>query len=135
MSVMMAADLLSNLALIPLLERMAGRRLLRITAWATAGLYVAWLLTPVVWAKIALAVALRVSTIGWYEVLQGEAYAALPGRSGMVMAINSVMGLVGAGLVWLIGQTAESAGLATAMWLLLAGPLALMWLVPRDSSQ
>lgn len=134
MSALMAADLLSTLMLIPVLEHIPGRRLLRFSAWITAGLYVAWMLIPGAWAKIVLAVALRCSTIGWYEVLQGEAYATLPGRSGLVMAINSVMGLLGASLVWIIGQAAETAGLPAAMWLLLAGPLALIWLAPRDTT-
>jgi len=131
MSFMMAADLISNLALIPLLEKVPGRTVLRVSAFVTAGLYIAWLLIPGAGPKMILAIALRFSTVGWYEVLQGESYAALPGRSGTVMAINSVMGLLQAGMVWLIGQTAESLGLPAAMWLLLAGPLALIWLVPR----
>jgi MFS transporter, FSR family, fosmidomycin resistance protein len=131
MGALMAASLLGNLALIPLLEHVPGRRLVRITAAITAFLYTAWLLAPWPWAKVALAIAVKLSTLGWYEVLQGEAYAALPGRSGTVMALSSVMGLLGGVLVWFIGWFAGQAGLPAAMWLLLAGPVALVLFLPR----
>lgn len=131
MGLLMASGLAGNLALIPLLERIPGRRLVRASAVVTGIVYAAWLLLPYPWAKLGLAVAVRFTTLGWYEVLQGEAYAALPGQSGTVMAINSVMGLLGGGLVWLVGWSAERAGLPAAMWLLLMGPFALAFFTPR----
>jgi FSR family fosmidomycin resistance protein-like MFS transporter len=130
MSAMMAAGLLSNIALIPILEKVDGRRLVRVTALISGVGYAAWLLAPWVWAKIGLALAVRLSTLGWYEVLQGEAYAALPGRSGTVMALNSITGLLGGVLIWSVGWLAEQTGLQTAMWLLLAGPLSLIFFAP-----
>ncbi len=128
---LMAAGLLGNLALIPLLERIPGRKLVRITAAISAVLYTAWLLAPWPWAKVALAIAVKTCTLGWYEVLQGEAYATLPGRSGTVMALSSMMDLLGGALVCFVGWFASQAGLPAAMWLLLAGPLALVLFVPR----
>lgn len=127
---LMAAGLLANIVLIPILEKVDGRRLVRLTAFIVGMGYVAWLLTPWVWSKIVLALALRFLTLGWYEVLQGEAYAALPGRSGTVMAINSITGLLGSLLVWAVGWVAEHLGLQGAMWLLLSGPLSLILLIP-----
>lgn len=127
---LMAAGLLANIVLIPILEKVDGRRLVRLTAFIVGMGYVAWLLTPWVWSKIVLALALRFLTLGWYEVLQGEAYAALPGRSGTVMAINSITGLLGSLLVWAVGWVAEHIGLQGAMWLLLSGPLSLILLIP-----
>jgi hypothetical protein len=47
------------------------------------------------------------------------------------MALNSLAGLAGGALVWLVGWCAETVGLSAAMWLLLLGPLALVFLLPR----
>lgn len=128
---LMGAGLVGNLILVPVLERVPGKKLVRTSALVTAILYIAWLALPWLWVKIALALALRLSTMGWYEVLQGEVYAALPGRSGTVTAINSLFGVLGGGLVWFVGWFAAQAGLPAAMWLLLAGPLALVFFMPR----
>lgn len=131
LSVLMGASLLTDLALIPLLEKIPGRTLVRYSAVVTGIVYIIWLAAPWVWVKVALAVVLRCSTIGWYSVLQGEAYATIPGRSGTVMAINSLAGLLGGALVWLIGWSAERAGLPAAMWLLLLGPVSLALFTPK----
>jgi FSR family fosmidomycin resistance protein-like MFS transporter len=135
MGALMAASLAANVVLIPLLERVPGRRLVRVTAVLAAMAYIAWLLAPWVWAKIVLAILVRLLTLGWYEVLQGEAYASLPGRSGTVAAISSLMGLLGGAMIWFIGWSAEQAGLQSAMWLLLAGPLALIFFMPKPEAQ
>jgi FSR family fosmidomycin resistance protein-like MFS transporter len=133
-TVMMAATLVGNLALVPVLEKTPPRRLVRVSAIVTAVIYILWLVLPFLWAKVGLAVLLRLTTQGWYETLQGEAYASMPGRSGTVMALNSITGLVGAGLVWFVGWFAAQAGLPAAMWLLLAAPVALILFVPTSDS-
>jgi len=97
------------------------------------GLFVAWLLVPAPMGKVVLLIALRLATLGWYPVLQGEAYAAAPGRSGVVNAVRSITGLIDAALATLVGWVASQAGLSSAMWLLLAGPLALALFVPRPT--
>ena len=135
LSALMLVSLLADLAAVPLLEKLPGRTLVRTTAVLTGVTYVTWLLAPWLWLKIALALALRVSTLGWYAVLQGEAYASIPGRSGTVMALNSLAGLLGGALTWSIGFTAEQAGLPVAMWLLLLGPLSLALFIPREQPQ
>ena len=132
---LMAAGLAGNILLIPLLERVNGRWLVRVTALAAGMTYVAWLLAPWAWAKIVLAIVVRLLTLGWYEVLQGEGYASLPGRSGTAMAISSLISLFSGVLVWFIGWSAEQAGLPAAMWLLLAGPIALFLFVPKPESR
>ena len=131
LSVLMGAGLLSNLALIPLLERVPGRTVVRWSSAATLLIYPLWLLLPWVWAKIGLAILLKLVTLGWYEVLQGEAYASVPGRSGTVMAIGSLVGILGGLITGLVGWVASQAGLPAAMWLLLAGPVILLLFVPR----
>ncbi len=130
-SVLMLAGLVSNIVLIPILERFPGRSVVRISAGVTGILYAAWLLAPWLWVKIALIIVIKLVTLGWYEVLQGEAFAAIPGRSGTVMAINSVIGLLAGGIAFLVGWIAARAGLPAAMWILLAGPVCLVLFVPR----
>jgi FSR family fosmidomycin resistance protein-like MFS transporter len=130
-SVLMFAGLISNIALIPALERIPGRKLVRLSAGVSGVLYVAWLLAPWLWAKIGLIILIKLATMGWYEVLQGEAFASLPGRSGTVMAVNSLFGLLASGISFFVGWVAGRAGLPAAMWLLLAGPLVLVIFIPR----
>jgi FSR family fosmidomycin resistance protein-like MFS transporter len=130
-SVLMLAGLVSNIVLIPLLERYPGRKLVRLSAGITGLLYAAWLLVPWLWAKIGLIIIIKLVTLGWYEVLQGEAFATVPGRSGTVMAINSVIGLLGGGISFIVGWVAAQAGLPAAMWILLVGPISLVLFVPR----
>jgi FSR family fosmidomycin resistance protein-like MFS transporter len=132
LSVLMGAGLVSNIVLIPMLERYPGRTLVRVSAGVTGVLYAAWLLAPWLWAKIGLIILIKLVTLGWYEVLQGEAFATVPGRSGTVMAINSVIGLLGGGIAFFIGWVAARAGLPAAMWILLAGPISLVLFVPRQ---
>jgi FSR family fosmidomycin resistance protein-like MFS transporter len=130
LSALMATGLIMDLALIPLLERFPGRWIVRTSAAASIPVFTAWLLVPWLWVKIILAIMIRVSTLGWYQVLQGETYASVPGNSGTVMAISSLAGLAGGLMTWFIGWFAGLAGLSTAMWLLLAGPISLVLLVP-----
>jgi MFS transporter, FSR family, fosmidomycin resistance protein len=134
MSVLMLVGLISNIMLIPILERFQGRNVVRISACVTGLLYVAWLVTPWLWAKVGLIILIRLVTLGWYEVLQGEAFATIPGRSGTVMATNSIMGFFGGGISFFIGWFAARAGLPAAMWLLLAGPICLVLFVPKPGS-
>jgi FSR family fosmidomycin resistance protein-like MFS transporter len=131
MSLLMLAGLISNIVLIPILEKYPGRNVVRLSAGVTGVLYAAWLLAPWLWAKIALIIVIKLVTLGWYEVLQGEAFATIPGRSGTVMAINSVFGLLAGGISFLVGWVAARAGLPAAMWILLAGPACLVLFVPR----
>jgi hypothetical protein len=45
------------------------------------------------------------------------------------MAVNSLAGVVSAGIAWIIGWLAEQAGLGRAMWFLLLGPISLALLI------
>jgi FSR family fosmidomycin resistance protein-like MFS transporter len=130
LSVLMGASLISNVMLIPILERFSGRKVVRLSAGITSALYAFWLLAPWIWAKIGLIILIKLVTMGWYEVLQGEAFATVPGRSGTVMAIDSIVGLVGGGISFLIGWVAARMGLPAAMWILIAGPVSLALFVP-----
>jgi MFS transporter, FSR family, fosmidomycin resistance protein len=134
LSVLMLAGLISNIVLIPLLERYSGMNLVRVSAAAAGALYAIWLLLPWLWAKIGLIILIKLVTLGWYEVLQGEAFATVPGRSGTVMAINSVIGVLGGAISFFVGWVAARAGLPAAMWILLLGPISLVIFIPRHRS-
>jgi FSR family fosmidomycin resistance protein-like MFS transporter len=127
--------LANNLALIPILERFAGRSLVCLSAAMCIPLYAAWLLVPWAAAKVTLALAIALAQMGWYAVISGEIYKAGNGRSGTVSAISSVGGLLGGGLVWLVGWLANHYGLPAAMWLLILGPVSLLVLVPRTQAK
>ena len=135
LALLMGTSLAADLLLIPLLERIPGRKLVRTTAGAATLIYLTWLLAPWPGVKVGLLILLRFSTIGWYQVLQGEAYASEPGRSGTVIAIGSVGSLLGGGLIWLVGWIASQAGLQVGMWLLLIGPIGLRLFVPKPESK
>ena len=124
--------LLGDFLLIPLLERVRGLTYLRYSAFAELALFVAFLLAPGLWPKMAIVALLGFGNAGWYSILQAQMYKEMPGKSGTVMAVNDVSSLV-SGLVPLgIGLAARTWGLGAAMWLLLAGPVALLVGIPRS---
>ncbi len=126
LSVWIAAGLLGNLILIPLLERVCGLTYLRISVVAVLLLYPAFLLAPLFEMKLVIVGALGLAAAGWYSILQGQAYSSLPGRSGTIVALGNVFGIVAAVIPFGIGLVSAGWGLNTAMWLLLAGPVALL---------
>jgi FSR family fosmidomycin resistance protein-like MFS transporter len=135
LSLLMLVSLASDLALIPLLERFAGRAIVRFTAaWAIL-FYAGFLLVPWTPLKIGLALLVRLATLGWYPVLEGEAYAAAQGRSGTMKAVQSLGGLAAGAIAGVIGWVAGLAGLQAAMWILLLGPLCLAVGVPRPAPE
>lgn len=131
LSALMIINLGSDALLIPLLNRFHPRNIVRVSSIATILFYASWLLLTGPAAQVFLLLIVRFSTFGWYQILQGEAYAAANGRSGAVNALGTLTGLFGAALTWLIGWVASLAGLPTAMWLLMLGPLSLAIFVPR----
>ncbi len=126
------AGLVGNLLLVPVLEKVDGLRVLRLTAVLALGLYVAFLLVPFVWLKFVLIGALSLCTAGWFAILQGKTYATLPGRSGLIVAATSLANVVNLFVPVAIGQVADTLGLSWAMWLLVLGPLALIVGLPKE---
>ncbi len=123
--------LLGDLLLIPALERVRGLSFLRVSVVVQAALFTALLLAPPVWAKLIVAGALGFSNAGLYAILQARLYAAFPGRSGSAATLGNMGGLVGSLFPLGIGAAASAWGLGNAMWLLLAGPAALIIGLPR----
>jgi FSR family fosmidomycin resistance protein-like MFS transporter len=126
--------ILGDALLIPLLTRTDPLKYLRLSALIMLGLYTGFLLAPWIVAKFILLAAMGLLNSGWYAIPQARLYATLPGRSGTAMAVTSVFGVLAGGIPWLLGGLAQQFGLAPVMWLLMAGPLGLLMLVPRDGS-
>ena len=126
LAVWAGAGLVGDALAVPVLDRLDGRVVVRLSAVVAAGLYAALLLVDPLPAKLALLALLGLATAGWYPVLQARFYAALPGRSGVAVSLGSVSGILFGIVPLSLGLVAEQFGLAPMMWLLLAGPLALV---------
>jgi FSR family fosmidomycin resistance protein-like MFS transporter len=88
---------------------------------------VALLAIPIVWLKYVLIAVIGLSTASWFVVLRAKCYEALPGQSGVVVAVTSLANISSLFVPLLLGGLADSFGLQTAMWLLIIGPVALIW--------
>jgi MFS transporter, FSR family, fosmidomycin resistance protein len=115
------AGLVGDALLIPLLRRVRGMALLRASALLVLACYPAFLLSA----------ALGLLNSGWYAIPKAALYAALPGQSGTAIAVGGLAGLGGSFIPVGIGVLAEAVGLGPAMWVLLAGPVVLLLVVPR----
>lgn len=123
--------LLGDIAIIPLLNRVRGLSYLRFSAGLEFILYTAFLLVPGITPKLILIGIIGFFNAGWYSILQGNLYSAMPGQSGTVMTLSNISGLVFAFVPLLIGMAAERLGLATAMLFPLLGCIALFVGLPR----
>jgi MFS transporter, FSR family, fosmidomycin resistance protein len=98
-------------------------------------LYPAFLLLPGLIPKLIVLGLLGFFNAGWYSILQGQLYTAMPGQSGTAVAVGNVGGLLGSLMPLVIGLFANRFGLDTAMWLLLAGPIVLLVGVPYGAGR
>jgi FSR family fosmidomycin resistance protein-like MFS transporter len=128
------SEIAGDLVLIPLLDRIDGLVYLRISAGLVGAAFPCFLLIgPYAW-KLALIAVIGLLRAGWYAILQARFYAALPGQSGIAVAISNLAGSAGGLIPLCLGAVAEAAGLQAAMWLLMAAPLALIVGLPRKRS-
>ena len=127
LSVWLGVSLLGNLFLIPLLERMRGLTYLQFSVIAVLALYPAFLLVSSFEMKLIVVGLLGFASAGWYSILQGHAYSSLPGRSGTIVALGNVFGIFASLIPLGLGLVSAVWGLNTAMWLLLAGPIVLLF--------
>ena len=126
--------LAGQLLLMRALPRSDGRKLIRLSAATTLPALALWLSTSALPLRLALLPALGLLASPWYPILQGQAYAALPGRPATVAALTSLVGSLGGLLAAAVGVVAGRAGLVGGMTLLALGPLALAALTPHQSS-
>jgi MFS transporter, FSR family, fosmidomycin resistance protein len=122
----LGVGLLGDFLLIPLLERVRGLDYLRVSAIIVLCLYPAFLVVPNTNIKLVILGLLGLFNSGWYSILQGQLYTAMPGQSGTVMTLNNVFGLVGGLTPLALGFLAQQYGLQNTMWMLLVAPIALL---------
>lgn len=125
-TVWLGVGLLGDFLLIPLLERVRGLDYLRVSAMIVLCLYPAFLVVPNINLKLVLLGLLGLLNSGWYSILQGQLYTALPAQSGTVMTLNNLAGLVGGLIPLVLGWVAQQYGLQQTMWVFLAAPIALL---------
>jgi len=125
-TVWLGFGLLGDFLLIPLLEWIQGLNYLRVSAIIVLCLYPAFLVIPNITIKLVMLGLLGFLNSGWYSILQGRLYTAMPGQSGTVMTLNNLAGLVGGLMPLALGWVAQEYGLSQTMWMLLAAPIALL---------
>jgi fucose permease len=125
--------LIGGASLVPALEKVRGTLILRVSAIAALALYVAFLTIPNIWVKLTLVALISFCTASWFPILRGNTYNALPGQSGLVVAVTSLGNVSSVFVPLALGFIADALGLQWAMWLLALGPIALIVGV-RDAS-
>lgn len=125
------AGLVGDAALLGVLRRVSGLRYLRWSALGVAVAYPAFMLSPALPAKLVALAALGLLNAGWYALPKAQLYAAAGDRSGAVLTLGTIGGLVGTAVPLAIGLVASLAGLGVALWGPLLAPLVVLILVPR----
>lgn len=118
--------LIGDFLVIPLFERVNGVAYLRISVAIILVLFPLFLVVEPVALKLILLALIGFTNAGWYSVLQAQVYSALPGRSGTVTTLGTLLGPIHGLIPIIIGAVAGLVGLGAAMWLLWLGPLALL---------
>lgn len=85
--------------------------------------------------KLIAIVFVNIFNTGWYPILKGRLYSALPGQSASLLAIQAVTTPLARFFPFLLGLLADRIGLGTAMWILLLGPIALIIGLPRRAAR
>jgi FSR family fosmidomycin resistance protein-like MFS transporter len=110
-------------------------KFMRVTAILEVFALAIFLLIPGFVPKLVAIIFVNISNTGWYPILKGRLFSALPGQSASLMAIESVIAPLGKLFPFLVGLLADQFGLATAIWLLLLGPIALIIVLPSRSQK
>ena len=123
--------LVGDFLLIPFLGRVKGLNYLRVSVIIECILLPLFLLSSQLWLKLTLLGFIGLFVVGWYAILKANLFSSMPGQSGTAQALGSVSGILGKLIPLGIGLAAQAYGLQTAMWLLMAGPIALLVGLPR----
>ena len=130
----LALGLLTDFIFIPFIDKQPDSiKFIRRTAFLEILAFSIFLLVPGFIPKLIAIVFVNIFNTGWYPVLQGRLYSALPGQSASLMAIGSVTAPLSKLFPFLIGLLADQFGLGAAMWLLILGPFALLLGLPRNT--
>jgi FSR family fosmidomycin resistance protein-like MFS transporter len=125
--------LIGDFLLIPFLERVRGLDYLRVSVIIECIFLPLFLLSSILWLKLSLLAFIGLFVVGWYAILKANLFSSMPGQSGTAQALGSISGIVGKLMPLGIGLAAQAFGLQTAMWLLMAGPIALLIGLPRKT--
>jgi FSR family fosmidomycin resistance protein-like MFS transporter len=123
--------LLGDFLLIPLVERVKGLDYLRVSVIIELILFPLFLLSSISWLKLVIVGLMGFFNAGWYAILKAKLFESMHGQSAAALTLDNVSGLFGKLIPFGIGLAAQTFGLAAAMWLLLAGPIALLIGLPR----
>ena len=123
--------LLGDFLLIRLVERVKGLDYLHVSVIVELILFPLFLLTSISWLKLIIVGLMGFFNAGWYAILKAKLFESMPGQSAAALMLDNVFGLIGKLLPLGIGLAAQTYGLGIAMWLLLAGPIALLLGLPR----
>jgi FSR family fosmidomycin resistance protein-like MFS transporter len=131
-TIWLVLGMLTDFIFIPYIDRQPNQtKFLRRTAVLELIAFSVFLIVPGYLPKLTAIVFVNIFNTGWYSILQGNLYSALPGQSASIMAIGSVTTPIAKLLPLFVGLLADQFGLGIAIWLLLLGPLALMIGLPR----
>ena len=131
-TIWLALGMFTDFIFIPFIDRQPNSmKFLRRTAALELIAYSVFLLIPGFIPKLIAIIFVNIFNTGWYPILKGSLYSALPGQSASIMAIESVTTPIAKLLPLLVGLLADKFGLGVAIWLLLLGPLTLIIGLPR----
>jgi FSR family fosmidomycin resistance protein-like MFS transporter len=130
-SIWAGVGLLGDFLLIPLVERVKGLDYLRLSVIIEFILFPTFLLVQASWLKLVIVALMGFFNAGWYAILKAKLFESMHGQSGAALTLDNVSGLIGKLIPFGIGLFAQAYGLGAAMWLLLAGPIALLLGLPR----
>ncbi len=108
-----------------LARRLGPARLLALLAAACAFAFVLWLTATTAAASAALMLLVGAATAPLYPLACAQTYAALPGRSGAVLAAGHLFTPLSLALPFALGAVADRCGVVAALVLLVAQPIGL----------
>ena len=131
-TIWLVLGMLTDFLFIPIIDtRLDSMKFMRVTALLEIFALSIFLLVPGFIPKLIAIVLVNVCNTGWYPILKGRLYSAMPGQSASLMAIESVTAPFAKLFPFLVGLLADQFGLGSAIWLLMLGPIALIIGLPR----
>lgn len=126
--------LVGDAFLLPLLERVNGVAWLRLSVALQTVVYTLMLVVPSFPLKVMLGGINGFLNAGWYSVLQGNLYSALPERSASIMLLDNIFSIGRTVTPLLIGLSATRFGLGPTMVFPLIACAALWMGLPRPAT-
>jgi MFS transporter, FSR family, fosmidomycin resistance protein len=120
--IIIAGALVGRVMLPWVLRFVRGALLLRLSVWLGVVSFALFLLLPSVSVKLVMLAVFSLVESDWYPLAKGQAYAAQPTKSGVVLSVTSLFSPITSFLPLLVGVIASQAGLGWGMAVLLVGP-------------